>query len=67
MSKDGIETDPKKVTAIKEWLVPKTMTEVQRFLGFTSYYHKYIPKYAHIAQPINQLVSGKMLIRKRLL
>ena len=28
VSKDGIETDPKKFTAIKEWPVPKTMTEV---------------------------------------
>ena len=31
MSKDGIETDPKKITAIKEWLVPKTVMEVQSF------------------------------------
>ena len=28
VSKDGIETDPKKITAIKEWPVPKTVTEV---------------------------------------
>ena len=48
MSKDGIEIDPKKITAIKEWTVPKTVTEVQSFLSFTNYYHKFIPKYAHI-------------------
>ena len=33
MSKDGIETDPKKIAVIKDWPVPKTMTEVQ-FLRF---------------------------------
>ena len=49
MSRDGTETNPKKITAIKEWPVPKTVTEVQSFLGFTNYYHKFIPKYAHIA------------------
>ena len=27
--KDGIETDPKKIATIKDWLVPKTVTEVQ--------------------------------------
>ena len=27
-SKDGIETGPKKITAIKEWPVPRTVTEV---------------------------------------
>ena len=36
VSKDGIETDPKKITAIKEWPVPKTVTEVQSFQGFTN-------------------------------
>ena len=45
MFKDGIEIDPKKITAIKEWLVPKTATEVQSFLGFTNYYCKFIPMY----------------------
>ena len=28
VSKYGIETDPKKITTIKEWPVPKTVTEV---------------------------------------
>ena len=49
VSKDGIETDQKKITTIKEWLVPKTVTEVQSFLGFINYYCKFIPKYTHIA------------------
>ena len=59
VSKDGIETDPKKITAIKEWPIPKTATEVQSFLGFMNYYCKFLPKYAQIARPINQLVSGE--------
>ena len=28
VSKDGIETGPKKITAIREWPIPKTVTEV---------------------------------------
>ena len=31
VSKGGIETDPKKIEAIKNWPVPKTVTEVQSF------------------------------------
>ena len=65
VSKDGIETDPKKVTIINEWPAPRTVTEVQSFLGFTNYYHKFIPKYAHIARPINQLLSGENANKKR--
>ena len=65
VSKDGIGTDRKKITAIKEWPIPKTVTEVQSFLGFSNYYYKFIPKYTHIAQPINQLVSGENVNNKK--
>ena len=57
MSKDWIETDPKKIATIKDWLVPSTVTEVQRFMGFTNYYQKFTQKYMHITKPINQLLS----------
>ena len=53
MSKDGIETNPKKVATIKGWPVPKTVMQVQNILGFTNYYQMFILKYAHIARPIN--------------
>ena len=67
VSKVGIETDLKKITAIKEWPVPKTVTKVHNFLGFTNYYCKFIPKYAQIVQPINQLVSGDNVNKKKTL
>ena len=67
VSKDGIETEKKKITAIQEWPIPKTVTEVCSFLGFTNYYHKFIPKYAQIAQPINHLVSGENANQKKAL
>ena len=38
VSKDGIQTDPKKVEAIHKWPIPTNMTEVRSFLGFTNYY-----------------------------
>ena len=34
-------------------------------MGFTNYYHKFIPKYAHIARPINRLVSGENANKKK--
>ena len=65
MSKDGIETDPKKVTTINEWPVPRTVTKVQTFFSFTNYYQTFITKYAHIARPINKLVSGENANKRR--
>ena len=49
VSKDGTETEKKKVITIQEWPIPKTVTEVCSFLGFMNYYHKFIPKHAQIA------------------
>ena len=67
VSKHGIETDPKKIEAIKKWPVPKTVTKVQSFLGFTNYYCKFIPKYAQIVRSINQLVFGENASKKKAL
>ena len=67
VSKDGNKTDPKKIEAIKKWPVPKTVTEVRSSLGFTNYYCKFIPRYAQVAKPINQLVSGDNAKKKKTL
>ena len=38
VSKNGIQTDSKKVKAICKWPIPTNVTEVRDFLGFTNYY-----------------------------
>ena len=53
--------------AIEKWLVPKTVTEVRSFLGFTNYYRKFIPQYAQVAKPLNQLVSRDNTNKKKAL
>ena len=54
VSSKGKETDPKKVEAVKNWTIPKTVTDVRSFLGFTNYYRRFIRGYAKV----NTLVSG---------
>ena len=58
VSSKGIETDPKKVEAVKNWTVPKTVTDVRSFLGFTNYYRRFIRGCANVAKPLNTLISG---------
>ena len=64
ISKNGIETDPKKIEAIKNWPVPRTVHDVRSFLGFTNYYRKFVYKYAHKARPLNKLISGENAKKK---
>jgi hypothetical protein len=42
ISDEGISIDPKKVTAVAEWPVPKDKTEVRSFLGVASYYRRFV-------------------------
>ena len=41
------------------------MTDVRSFLGFTNQYRKFIPKYAHVAGPLNELISGDNSKKKK--
>ena len=59
VSSKGIETDPKKIEAVKNWTIPKTVTDVRSFIGFTNHYRKFIRGYANVAKPLNILVSGE--------
>ena len=60
VSKDGIATDPAKIEVVKNWKVPTTVTEVKSFLGFVSYYRRFIPKFSMIARPLHKVTSGEI-------
>ena len=53
MSENGIESDPRKTEAVRNWPQPVTVTDIRKFLGFTNQYRKFIPKYAQKAAPLN--------------
>ena len=40
MTKEGISVDPEKIKEIKEWLVPKDVTDLRSFMGITGYYRR---------------------------
>ena len=49
IGKGEIKMDPKKLKGVADWPVPKTVTEVWAFLGFTGYYRYFVQDYSHIA------------------
>lgn len=64
VSKDGIETDPDKVRALKTWPIPQNLKELRSFLGFIGYYHRFVKDYSKIVKPLNDLTAGYPPIRK---
>jgi len=57
VSRDGVATDPEKVQAVKEWAIPRDLSELRAFLGLVGYYRQYIPGFAGVAQPLNRLTA----------
>ncbi|KAJ1571866.1 hypothetical protein NDA12_006538 [Ustilago hordei] len=53
----GIEMDPEKVHTVKEWPMPESIHDIQRFLGFANFYQRFIAHFAHIAKPLTALVK----------
>ncbi len=58
VSEAGIQTDPAKIAAVKDWQMPSTAKEVKSFLGLCSYYRRFVKGVASIAKPLNK-VSDK--------
>jgi hypothetical protein len=59
VSKDGIRPDPEKVQAVKDWVTPKTQSDVRSFLGLTTYFKRFIKGYAKIATPLMELTKDQ--------
>lgn len=49
--------DDNKIVAVKTWPVPKTVKELQVWLGFTGYFRKFIPGYGALTRPLTRLLG----------
>ena len=57
VSEEGIRVDPKKIEVIIEWKPPRNVTKVRSFLGFTSYYKRFVKGFLMTAAPMMRLLQ----------
>uniref|UniRef100_A0A8C6TU90 Gypsy retrotransposon integrase-like protein 1 n=1 Tax=Neogobius melanostomus TaxID=47308 RepID=A0A8C6TU90_9GOBI len=57
ISREGVSTDPSKIEAVSKWPHPNGVSELCSFLGFTSYYRRFIEGFAKLAAPLHRLVA----------
>lgn len=57
VSEGTVAPDPKKVQAIVDWPIPKSVKALRGFLGLSGFYRKFIRGYAAIAQPLTSLLK----------
>jgi len=55
----GVEMQKKKVERVLNWLAPQNVKEVQKFLGLTNYYRRFIKDFTMVAAPLHVLVRKK--------
>jgi len=57
VSERGVETDPEKIAAVKDWPVHRCLSDVRTYLGFCSYHRRFVRGFADIAAPLHELTK----------
>ena len=55
--KEGISVDPSKIQAVKDWPIPRTVTEIKSFIGLARYYRRFVQDFSKIAAPLMKLTK----------
>ena len=55
IGKDGVRIEKEKIQGVIEWLVPKSVKDVQKFLGLANYYRWFVKNFAKIAKPLHEI------------
>ena len=60
LSKGSLLMDPKKTQVVREWHQPSSVKEVQRFIGFSNFYRKFIRNFSAVVSPLTNLTKKKL-------
>jgi len=57
ISENKVQIDEKKLSGVLEWPVPTKVKQVQAFLGFVNFYHRFIKNFAKMSKPLSDLTK----------
>ena len=53
----GVQVDPSKISAIKDFPIPEDVSTIRSFLGMTGFFRKFIRNYAAMTYPLTELLK----------
>ncbi|KAH9466898.1 hypothetical protein Pst134EB_033244 [Puccinia striiformis f. sp. tritici] len=54
----GLKMNRTKLSTIDQWPFPSSLRELRRFLGFTNFYRRFIPRFSSVAGALTSLTKG---------
>ena len=58
LTTEGVKIDPSRISTIEEWPVPKSFQDIQVFLGFANFYHRFIQEFCRIVGRLTGMLKG---------
>ena len=57
VSSQGIRMEEEKIDAVKAWPEPKSIRDIQVFIGFANFYRRFIQGFREIAAPLTSMLK----------
>ena len=57
VSSKGIRIEDKRIEAVKQWSNPRSVQDIQVFLGFANFYMRFIQGFSRIAAPLTSMLK----------
>ena len=54
---DGIKMEKEKVQGVVDWLVSRSMKNMQKFLGLANYYRQFVKDFARVAKSLYEMIK----------
>ena len=61
ISKDDMQIDDRKILAIKDAPIPKTLRQVAKFVGQVKWHNRYLRCLSHVCQPLSKMTKKKAI------
>uniref|UniRef100_A0A6V7JLV8 Reverse transcriptase domain-containing protein n=1 Tax=Bracon brevicornis TaxID=1563983 RepID=A0A6V7JLV8_9HYME len=66
VNQSGLQADPEETSAIVDFPAPQTMKQLKRFSRMASWYRRFIPTFASIAEPLTEQQDAFELLKSHL-